>query len=178
MLECLWQAFIWKPVLPALMRVEREGENGINWEKDWDREMEGRRAREKGKEKEKEGEIWLHIHLTLLHLLITLQRGVWNLNTFAHWHTRLWPFLRADTQEENPLTLPGLLQILAGLSCKAGRHTETAGFNTVTLVCTLSSLPEANALLLDLLVSSYHTHYYTLLPQPFKYFLNNGNSPY
>lgn len=63
-------------------------------------------------------------------------------------------FLRAGTQEENPLTLPGLLQILAGLSCKAGRHTETAGFNTVTLVCTLSSLPEANALLLDILVYS------------------------
>lgn len=61
-------------------------------------------------------------------------------------------FLRAGTQEENPLTLPGLLQILAGLSCKAGKHTEITGFNTVTLVCTLSSLPEANALLLDILV--------------------------
>lgn len=61
-------------------------------------------------------------------------------------------FLRAGTQEENPLTLPGLLQILEGLSCKAGRHTETVGFNTVTLVCTFSSLPEANALLLDILV--------------------------
>ncbi len=61
-------------------------------------------------------------------------------------------FLRAGTQEENPLTLPGLLQILAGLSCKAGKHTEITGFNTLTLVCTLSSLPEANALLLDILV--------------------------
>lgn len=61
-------------------------------------------------------------------------------------------FLRAGTQEENPLTLPGLLQILAGLSCKAGKHTEITGFNTVTLVCTLSSLPGANALLLDILV--------------------------
>lgn len=41
-------------------------------------------------------------------------------------------FLRASTQEENPSTLPGLPQILAGLSCKAGKHTEIAGFKTMT----------------------------------------------
>lgn len=62
----------------------------------------------------------------------------------------VWPFLRADAQKENPLTLAGLLQILAGLSCKADRHTETAGFNTVPLVCTLSTAPGANALLPDI----------------------------
>lgn len=56
---------------------------------------------------------------------------------------------RVYAQKENPLTLPGLLQILTELSCKAGRHTETTWFNTVTLVCTLSSLPQANDLLLD-----------------------------
>lgn len=64
-------------------------------------------------------------------------------------------FLRADTQQENPLTPAALLQILAGLSCKAGGHTETGGFNAAARLRTLSSAPRANALLLDILLQSH-----------------------
>lgn len=142
MLEHCWQACKWRPVPPA--------ENGRIREKDWASE----RARRRERKKEKEWDILLHIHLTLLPPLITLQRGAENWNTFAHWHISLWPFLRAGAQKENPLTLAGLLQILVGLSCKAGRHTESAGLNTVPLVCTLSSVPPANAILPDILGSS------------------------
>lgn len=59
-------------------------------------------------------------------------------------------FLRAGQEEENPLTVPGRLQILVVLSCKAGGHTETARFNTLTGVCPFSLLPAANDHLLDI----------------------------
>lgn len=148
MLECFWQACDWRPVSPAVMRLERAQKTAATKKMRW---WEGEE-----KKKEKEWDIQLHIHLTLLPLLITLQRGAGNSNTFAHWHIRFRPPLRAYAQKENPLTLPGLLQILTGLSCKAGRHTETTWFNTVTLVCTLSLVPQANELLLDIYFKLYY----------------------
>lgn len=157
-----------------------ESENVRNWEIDRDTKKE-RWEKEGKKGNDRVGEIWLHIHLMPLPLLITLQRGVWNRNTLAHWHISLGPFLRADTQEENPLTLPGLLQTLAGLSCKAGRHTETAGFNT------LWSPPWAHSL--SLMLSCWtswfsHAHYFKLLHITYcmgyssttkMFFFNNGS---
>lgn len=148
MLECFWQACDWRPVPPAVMRLERAQKTAATKKMRW---WEGEE-----KKKEKEWDIQLHIHLTLLPLLITLQRGAGNSNTFAHWHISFRPPLRAYAQKENPLTLPGLLQILTGLSCKAGRHTETTWFSTVTLVCTLSLVPQANELLLDIYFKLYY----------------------
>lgn len=127
-----------------------------SWE--WQKLRERLRKWEGEKERKEERE---RVRYTVTHSSHTASssdyssKGPGNWNTFAHWHISLWPFLRADTQKENPLTLAGLLQILAGLSCKAGRHTETAGFNTVPLVCTLSSGSRANALLLDILGWQY-----------------------
>lgn len=120
-----------------------------------EKKTEQARGREGEKGRKRKSEIYCYTFISRCFLLwLLFKGGAGNWNTFAHWHISLWPFLRAGAQKENPLTLAGLLQILVGLSCKAGRHTESAGFNTVPLVCTLSSVPPANALLPDILASS------------------------
>lgn len=88
LLEWPGQACVRRPVLRGLTWVERKMARTAETDQKMEREMENRREREG----EKDGEIRLHIHLTPLPFLITLQRGVWNRNTFAHWHIRLWPF--------------------------------------------------------------------------------------
>lgn len=82
---------------------------------------------------------------------------LWNVNPFAHWDIGLWPFKESACRKKNPPTLAGLLQILVGLNSKADRHTETAGSITdcVTLAGTFNLLPEANMLVLDVLVDTF-----------------------
>ena len=108
----------------------------------FERGIERRRVRVK--------EIWLHIwsHAASSFDYCSKRRLKWE-----HFHTltrTALVLLRGCLQEGKPLTLPGLLQILVGLSCKAGRRTETSGLTTVTLDRT-----RANAVLLDTLASSH-----------------------
>lgn len=116
------------------------------------RELRKRDGEKERKGRKRRSEIYSYTSIARRFLFwLLFKGGSWKIKHFCTLTLKFfWPPSRAYAQKENPLTLPGLLQILTGLSCKAGRHTETTRFNTVTLVCTLSSLPRANDLLLDI----------------------------